>query len=141
MRPRGAAGGAAGSTRLSILGGVRAEFTRADDPERVVGTAEWDGRRVAIESDEDATRASLRRVFRPSPVSLDDPSFRFGGTSGPAVVEHGDMEWFRAAALARAAAEGLEVAIIANRPGGWDPAMDPQTYGWAGRKTSLSGER
>jgi hypothetical protein len=53
------------------------------------------------------------------------------------VAEPGDVEWFRVAARVRGRREGLSVRFVSDRPGGWDPALDPQTYGWAHRKTAL----
>jgi hypothetical protein len=113
---------------------VRAEFFRADDPDRVVGVAEWDGRRVHIETDDPQVRQALERVFKPSSIAVDDPSDRPGGTSGPTVVAPGDEEWFRSAARLRGHREGLSLRLVADRQVGWDPALDPMTYGWAGRK-------
>ncbi|MGH2687025.1 MAG: hypothetical protein ACRDJP_16295, partial [Actinomycetota bacterium] len=73
-------------------------------------------------------------------VSIDDPAMRARGTSGPVVLEAGDLEWFRSAALVRGRAEGFEVRFVTQRPGGWDPALDPQTFGWGGRKPALPRE-
>jgi hypothetical protein len=116
---------------------MRAEFFRPDAPDRVVGVAAWDGRQAEIETDDEDVRAALGRVFRASSVAIDDPSLRFPGTSGETVVEPGDGQWFQAAARARAGGEGLSVRFVTDRPGGWDPALEPETYGWAGRKTPL----
>jgi hypothetical protein len=116
---------------------MRAELVRSDAPDDVVASASWFEGRVVPESGDDAL---LARVFRSSAVSIDAPAMRQPGTSGPVVVEPGDLEWFRAAALLRGRAEGYEVRFTTDRPGGWDPAMDPQTYGWAGRKTALPHE-
>jgi hypothetical protein len=116
---------------------MRAELFRADAPDEVVASASWFDGQVVPESGDDVL---LARVFRATAVSIDDPAMRAPGTSGPVVVEPGDMEWFRAAALVRGRAEGVEVRFATDRPGGWDPAMDPQTYGWAGRKPALPHE-
>jgi hypothetical protein len=116
---------------------VRAEFARPHAPDRVVGVAEWDGRRVRVESESLEVRNLLGRVFRPSSVAIDDPALRPAGTAGVTVVEPGDVEWFRAAARVRGRQEGLSVRFVSDRPGGWDPALDPETYGWAGRKSPL----
>jgi hypothetical protein len=113
---------------------MRAEFYRAEEPDLVIGTAEWDGRRAVVGAGGDEARRSLERVFRPSAVPIDDPSTRPPGTRGATLVEPGDIEWFRAAALVRGAAEGYAVRFVSTAPVGWDPALDPQTYGWAGIK-------
>ena len=122
-------------------GPMRADFLLPDDPSTVVGSATWDGSRAVVESEDDEVRANLERVFRPSSVVLDDPEIRASGTSGVTVAEPGDLEWFRAAARVRGQAEGLRVRFVTERPGGWDPALDPATYGWAGRKPALPRER
>jgi hypothetical protein len=113
---------------------MRAEFFRADAHDRVVGEAEWDGRRVVIHAEDDEVRAALERVFRMSTVALDDPSP--GGTEGRTFAEPGDLEWFRAAARFRGAEEGLGVRFVNEVPARWDPALDPETYGWGGRKSA-----
>jgi hypothetical protein len=116
---------------------MRADFFRADAPDRIVGEAEWDGRRAVVRSDDEAVRAVLERVFRRSPVALDEASTRPPGTGGATVVEPGDLEWFRAAARVRGAEEGLSVRFVTAVAGRWDPALAPETYGWAGRKPAL----
>lgn len=116
---------------------MRAEFFRRDAPDRVVGTAEWDGRHAAVEADDEEVRTALRRVFRPSPVATSDPATRPAGASGQTVVQPGDLEWFRVAARVRGEREGLSVRFVTDVAGRWDPALDPQTYGWGGRKPAL----
>ncbi|MGH2654452.1 MAG: hypothetical protein ACRDHV_08915 [Actinomycetota bacterium] len=111
---------------------MRAEFFRADAPDRVVGEAEWDGRRAVITAGDDDVRATLDRVFRVSTVAVDDATP--GGTGGKTFAEPGDLEWFRAAARFRGAEEGLGVRFVNEVPARWDPALDPETYGWGGRK-------
>ena len=120
---------------------MRAEFFRPDAPDEVVVTAEWDGRRAVLEADDDRLREALGRIFRASSVALDDGSMRPPGARGETVVEPGDLEWFRTAALARAPGEGLSVRLVTAAPGGWDPAIDPMGYGWAGQKPALPRER
>ncbi len=117
-----------------------AQFIRPDQPDVVIGTAEWDGRRATPKADDEEVRALLERIFRPSAVAIDDPALRAAGTSGATLFEPGDLEWFRAAALARGREAGLEVRFVSTAPGGWDPALDPQTFGWAGRKSSVRRE-
>jgi hypothetical protein len=101
---------------------MRAEFYRPEDPDAVVAAAEWDGRRTHMEAEDEEARAALARVFRPSPVVLEDPSLRPAGASGETVVEPGDLEWFRVAALVRGGREGFGVRFVSASPGGWDPA-------------------
>jgi hypothetical protein len=106
---------------------VRAEFLRAgeaDDPDRVVGTARWDGSRVTIQSDDDHVAKGLWRIFRPTAVAVDDPALRTAGTAGPVVLASGSLQWFLAAARVRAEAEGLRVRFVpeTSTAMGWDPA-------------------
>ena len=112
---------------------MRAEFFKPDEAARIVGTADWDGAGLHIEAKDDEARLALSRVFRPTPVTVDDPSLRASGTSGPVVLPPGSLSWFLAAARIRAPAEGLSVRI---RPGGkasmgWDPAGAYRTFGEA----------
>jgi len=116
---------------------MRAEFFRADAPGRPLGEAEWDGRRAVVRSEDEEVRSALERVFRSSAVAVDDPSTRPPGTTGETVVEPGDLEWFRAAARVRGEREGLSVRFVTDVAGRWDPALDPETYGWGGRKPAL----
>ncbi|MGH2661893.1 MAG: hypothetical protein ACRDH8_03600 [Actinomycetota bacterium] len=120
---------------------MRADFFRPEDPKAIVGSAVWDGTRAVVESEDDEVRSILRRVFRPSPLAADDPATRASGTSGVTVAGPGDLEWFRLAARVRGEQEGLGVRFVTEQPGGWDPALDPATYGWAGRKPALPRER
>jgi hypothetical protein len=116
---------------------VRAEFFRPDDLESPVAVAEWDGARVHPGLDPDAL---LDRVFRVSPVVVDDHSLRPQGSQGPVVVEVGDLDWFRMAALHRSAEEGLQVRLVSDRPGGWDPAGAYRRLGdWVGDRESRPG--
>jgi hypothetical protein len=114
---------------------MRADFFRADDPETVVGSADWDGRRAVIRSDDEKVRAVLERVFRATSVVA--PYQGPLGPEGETVEEPGHLRWFRAAATARGAAEGLSVRFVTDVAGRWDPALDPETYGWGGRKPAL----
>jgi hypothetical protein len=116
---------------------MRAEFFRPDAPDQIVGVAEWDGRRAIIHADDDEASAALGRIFRSSGVAIDDPSMRPRGTKGETVVEPGDLEWFRAAASVRGEREGLSVRFATEVAGRWDPALQPETYGWGGPKPSL----
>jgi hypothetical protein len=99
---------------------MRAEFFRPEDPETVVGTAEWEAGSARVESEDQKVRMALERIFRPSPVGLDGPGLR--DPSSSAVVEPGDIMWFRTAARVRGESEGFEVRFVSGTPGGWDPA-------------------
>jgi hypothetical protein len=109
---------------------VRAEFYRGDDADTTVGVARVEGPRIEVESDDPATRAAIGRIFRLTPVVLDDASLRSLGASGEAVLEPGSAEWFRAAATQRAAHDGLSVRLVpeASGNGGWDPASAYCTF-------------
>jgi len=112
---------------------VRAEFFKPDAASEVVGAADWNGAGVRIDTGGDEALLALSRVFRPTPVAVDDPSLRAPGASGPVVLPPGSLSWFLAAARIRAPAEGLSVRI---RPGGnasmgWDPAGAYRTFGEA----------
>jgi hypothetical protein len=109
---------------------LRAEFHRRDDGSEVVGAAWWDGRRVHVESDDEEVRGGLERIFRLTPVVVDDPAFRSLGAHGETVLEPGSLEWFEAAAFARAGAEGLSVRMVPELmgQGGWDPAAAYRTF-------------
>ena len=98
---------------------MRAEFFRPEDPETVVGTAEWEAGSARVDSEDQEVRMALERIFRPSPVGLDDPGPRDPSST---VVEPGDIVWFREAARVRGESEGLEVRFVSRTPGGWDPA-------------------
>ncbi len=110
---------------------MRVEFYRAEDPGLVIGSAEWDGTRAVLSAGGDEARRNLERVFRVSGVRAD----------GQAVIQPGTLEWFRTAALVRGAAAGYGARFVTDLPGGWDPALDPQSYGWAGSKPELPRER
>jgi hypothetical protein len=104
---------------------VRIEFHRPEDEEkRTVAIATWNGHAATISSDDDQLRATLQRVFRPSPVAIDDSSYRRMGTSGVVVVPPGDLGWFRAVAIVRAPSEaGLVPRFVPEVTGnGYDPA-------------------
>jgi hypothetical protein len=109
---------------------MRVEFHRPGDPEEIVGTARWDGRRAHVEADDEGMRESIARVFRLSPVVVEDPSLRPMGTRGETVLQPGSVEWFRAAALSRAAEAGLVARVVpeVSGQGGWDPASAYRTF-------------
>jgi hypothetical protein len=101
---------------------MRAEFFRRDDPKAVVGTALWEARLVRVHSDDPGVHEALQRVFRPTPVAVDDPTLRDPAAGGVSVVEPGDLHWFRTAAVVRGPREDLGVRFVTETPGGWDPA-------------------
>lgn len=101
---------------------IRAEFFRVRTPETVIGTVEWDGRQPRVEAKNTAVRDVLTRIFRPTPVPVDDASTRPLGASGETLLEPGDLDWFIAAARTRSRAERLGVRLVASMSGGWDPA-------------------
>jgi hypothetical protein len=109
---------------------VRVEFFRPNAPDDVVGRARWDGKRAVVETDDDEVRPKLERVFRITPIVVNDASTRMLGASGESVFQPGSLEWFRAAALTRAGEAELAARIIPDlRPGtGWDPAADYRTF-------------
>jgi hypothetical protein len=109
---------------------VRAEFHDPDDPETVLGVARWDSGTVRVEAAENGVREGIGRVFRPSPVVVDEPALRPLSSHGEALVHPGSLEWFRVAALTRAAEEGLRARIVpeVQGQGGWDPASAYRTF-------------
>ena len=112
---------------------MRAEFFRPETPERTVGAVAWDGSRPRIDAEDEAIRAALHRIFRPTPVSVDDPALRSAGTKGPVVLPPGSLRWFIAAARARSGVEGLAVRLVpeSSEAVGWDPAGAYRTFGEA----------
>ncbi len=107
---------------------MRVELLRPDDPETVVAVIRWDGRRGHLEPVGEPV-SGLDALLRPTPVQVDDPSFRRAGTSGPTVLQPGDYDWFRAAVLTRAAGLGLAPRFVPETvEGGWDPAATYRTF-------------
>jgi hypothetical protein len=109
---------------------VRVEFFHPNAPEDVVGRALWDGKRAIVESEDAETRKQLERLFRSTPVVVNDASTRMLGASGDTVFQPGSLEWFRAAALNRGAEANLAARIVPDLvPGtGWDPAASYRTF-------------
>jgi hypothetical protein len=99
-------------------------------PPPVVGSAIWLGERVVVEADDPVVKASIERAFRPTPVVLDDPSLRSAGTHGEQMLQPGDLEWFRAVAQIRVAAEtGLVARSVPGvTQGGYDPAANYRRF-------------
>ena len=107
---------------------MRAELYRPDAPNVVVAVATWDGRQARLDV-KDASVPGLDRIFRPTPIAIDDPALRHPGTSGPVVLQPGDLEWFRAALLTRAPELGLAVRIVSGAVvGGFDPASQYRSF-------------
>jgi len=110
---------------------MRAEFHRAGAPEgEPVTTVTWTGSRVEPGEAPDDLAEAIGRIFRAAPVVVDDPSLRSVGTSGPVILEPGDLTWFIAAARSRADAEGLVVRFVPpdRKAMGWDPAGAYRTF-------------
>jgi hypothetical protein len=108
---------------------VRIEFHLPNEPDDVVGSARWDGRAAVIESGDEAVRADLARVFRPSPVVTDDAALRSQGTRGEVLLYPGTLEWSRAAAFSRSGEVGLVARVVPEvTEGGWDPAAQYRTF-------------
>ena len=110
---------------------MRAEFLRSGgEASDVVATASWDGRRVVVDGADPGVRDAIDRIFRPTPVVVDDPSYRSLGALGEAMIQPGNAEWFRAAAYSRAGAEGLKARVVPEvvGQGGWDPAAAYRTF-------------
>jgi hypothetical protein len=110
---------------------MKVEFIRPDDEEKaVVATVVWDGREVAVSAADDAAATALVHAFRCTPVVVDDGAYRRLGTHGSVVIQPGDLEWFRAVALTRAAIEtGLTPRLVAAViDGGFDPAANYRSF-------------
>lgn len=107
-----------------------AEFSRPDEPDRVIGRAVWTGHGVEVEADEVDVRAALDRIYRPTPVAAEDPALRAAGTSGPVVLVPGELSWFIQVSRLRAKAEGVAVRMVAESSSamGWDPAASYRTF-------------
>ena len=107
---------------------MRAELYRPDAPDAVVAVATWDGRQARLDV-KDAPVPGLDRIFRPTPIAIDDPALRHPGTSGPVVLQSGDLPWFRAALLTRAPELGLAVRFVSGAVvGGFDPASQYRSF-------------
>jgi hypothetical protein len=107
---------------------VRAELHRPDAPDEVVAVATWDGTQAGLDV-RDPSVHGLDRILRPMPIAIDDASLRKLGTSGPVVLQPGDLEWFRAALLTRAPELGLAVRFVSESiVGGFDPASQYRSF-------------
>jgi hypothetical protein len=111
---------------------VDVEFYAPDDEQKeAVAGVSWDGREVAVTSEDAALRDELVHAFRKTPIAVDDASLRRLGTSGPAVIQPGSLEWFRAVAGTRATEEtGFASRVVATEVvSGWDPAGNYRPFG------------
>jgi hypothetical protein len=107
---------------------IRAELYRSDAPDTVVAEATWSPNGPSLDA-RDASVEGLDRLFRPTPVVVDDASLRQLGAQGESLLQPGSLEWFRAALLARAPALGLAVRFVAEDVrNGWDPASNYRTF-------------
>ena len=75
---------------------MKVDLFRPDEPDTVVATIAWADGRAVVDTPDDILRASLQKVFRRTPVVLDDASYRRLGTSGEVLIQPGDLDWFRA---------------------------------------------
>jgi hypothetical protein len=110
---------------------MNVEYFRADDEQKqTVATVSWNGREVAVTAEGASARDELAHAFRRTPVVVDDPSLRRAGTSGPVVLQPGDLEWFRAVARYRATEEtALSARFVPGAViGGFDPAAGYRTF-------------
>ena len=109
---------------------MKVELFRPDEPDTVVSTIAWADGRTDIDTSDEALRATLEKVFRRTPVVIDDSSYRRMGTAGEVLIQPGDLEWFRAVVQARVPAEtGLIGRFVPGvTEGGFDPAAGYRTF-------------
>ena len=109
---------------------MRADFSREDEPDAVVGSARWTGAGVEVEAEDPKVRRALGRVYRETGVLVDDPSLRSFGTGGPELLSPGSLRWFLACARARSGAEKLGYRLVPDQGHrmGWDPAGAYRTF-------------
>jgi hypothetical protein len=109
---------------------VKVELHRPDEPDTVLATITWNGGEPIVDTDDDSLRATLLRVFRRTPVVIDDASYRRLGTAGPVMIQPGALEWFRAVVQSRTPAEaGLVGRFVSGlTEGGFDPAAGYRTF-------------
>jgi hypothetical protein len=107
---------------------MRVEISRpsldgAGEPE-VLGSATFEGSEVRLEPANHEAEPVLKRIFRRTPVSIEDASLLGPVARGPVVLQPGSLRWFRAAAEARGAVEGLTARFVPDgtEAMGWDPA-------------------
>ncbi len=110
---------------------MKTEFHNLEEPDQIVASVTWIDGRAQVTADDPAVAEKLRLALRPTPVVVDDSSYRRLGTHGVVVVQPGDLEWFRAATMVRAPAEtGLVARLVPEVDrGGYDPAAGYRTFG------------
>jgi len=109
---------------------MKVELHLPDEPDAIVATVGWIGGDAVVDTDDDAIRTSLGKVFRRTPVVIDDASYRRLGTSGAVLIQPGDSGWFRAVVQSRLPAEaGLVGRFVPGvTEGGFDPAAGYRTF-------------
>ena len=108
---------------------MKVEFHRPDDRDTVVATATWDGSRASVSSGALDVAAAVWKIFRPTPVVVDDAAYRRQGTRGEVLLQPGSLEWFRAAAHVRGPEAGLVARFVPGvGEGGFDPASNYRTF-------------
>lgn len=109
---------------------MKVELHRLDQPDAVVATVSWIDGQAVIDTEDDILRATLQKVFRRTPVVIDDASYRRMGTAGEVLIQPGDLEWFRAVVQARIPAEtGVAARFVPGiTEGGFDPAAGYRTF-------------
>jgi hypothetical protein len=119
---------------------MKAEFHDPDEPDQVLASVTWIDGQTQVTADDAGLAEKLRQALRPTPVVVDDSSYRQLGTHGVVVVQPGDLEWFRAATMVRAPAEtGLVARLVPEvERGGYDPAAGYRTFGAAVERLSDS---
>jgi hypothetical protein len=109
---------------------VKVELHRLDQPDAVVATVSWIGGQPVIDTEDDVLGTTLQKVFRRTPVVIDDASYRRMGTAGEVMIQPGDLEWFRAVVQARIPVETSLAArfVPGITEGGFDPAAGYRTF-------------
>ena len=109
---------------------MKVELHHPDEPDVVVATIAWTDGQPVVDTEDEHLRTSLEKVFRRTPVVIDDASYRRLGTAGEVLIQPGDLEWFRAVVQARIPAEaGLVGRFVPGiSQGGFDPAAGYRTF-------------
>jgi len=69
---------------------MQVEVHRPDEPDTVLATATWQAGGVVIEAEDPTVRERVERVFRHTPVVVDDAAYRRSGTRGEVVLQPGE---------------------------------------------------
>ena len=119
---------------------MRIDFHRPGEAD-AIATASWDGRRAVVEAQDPDVRDAVSRCFRASPVVVDDAAYRTLGAEGESMLQPGTLEWFRAAAFARAPKVGLVARVVpeVDPSAGWDPAANYRTFRGQMRRVEHAG--